>query len=34
MRDLVERELLDLYPRIAAVREALPALTQELEHRA
>ena len=34
MRELDERELLDLYPRIAAMREALRALTEELERRA
>jgi hypothetical protein len=34
MRKLHERELLELYPQIAAVREALRALTEELEHRA
>ena len=33
MRELDERELLDLYPQIAAVREALRALTEELERR-
>jgi hypothetical protein len=34
MRELDERELLDLYPQIAAVREALRALIEELERRA
>ena len=34
MRELDERELLDLHPQIAAVREALRALTEELERRA
>jgi hypothetical protein len=34
MRVLDEGELLDLYPQIAAVREALRALTEELERRA
>ena len=33
MRELEERELLDLYPQIAAVREALRGLTEELERR-
>jgi hypothetical protein len=33
MRELDERELLDLYPQIAAVREALRVLTEELERR-
>jgi hypothetical protein len=34
MRELDEHELLDLYPKIAAVREALRELTEELERRA
>ena len=34
MRELDEHELLDLYPQMAAVREALRALTEELERRA
>ena len=34
MRELQEGELLELYPQIAAVQEALRALTEELEHRA
>ena len=33
IRELDERELLDLHPLIAAVREALRALTEELERR-
>jgi hypothetical protein len=32
-RELQEGELLELYPQIAAVREALRALTEELERR-
>ena len=34
MRELDERELLDLHPQIAAVREALRTLKEALEHRA
>ena len=34
MGELHEGELLELYPQIAAVREALCALTEELENRA
>ena len=34
LRDLSDQEHLELYPKIAAVREALRALTEELEHRA
>ena len=33
IRELEERELLDVYPQIAAVRDALRALTEELERR-